>query len=618
MCGISGIVSHKMPILEGIIERMVGTLEHRGPDAQDCVRLQACHLGHNRLSIIDLAGGSQPMSIENERYWITFNGEIFNYRELRETLKKRGVQFKTNSDTEVLLRAYQHFGVQTPEYLNGQFAFAIWDNVERVLFIARDRLGEKPLFWAQSSDGLYTLFASEIKTILGSGLLTPRIDPASIDAYLALLYIPPEKTVYKNISALPPAHAALWREGQVSIWRYWDLHLSTRQGIDESEAVEHINFLMSQAVKRQMVADVPIGAFLSGGLDSSTIVALMSKHSQRVKTFSAGFGDHINELPYARLVATQYATEHHEIQINIPLTDMLERMSEVYDEPFADSSNIPTFLISGFARQHVKVVLSGDGGDELFGGYAWYGLLLNDAELDSDSASVLSAYMHYIMVKSLVKLGQRPQSQVGTALQKLSRIKTVRRYRQIWERHIAFSDYLNGKRAALWGSAAHIDGLELLRETYKPKSLGLDGATEFDLRCYLPGDILVKVDRASMAHGLETRAPMLDVDLVEFVLSLPTRIRFKDKRLKYLLRASFQNLWADAIKTRSKQGFGAPINAWMAKPEMQIMMKRVCAATSPLISLLPGVKTAVKALSPYQQWIVLCLGLWLERHSEAL
>jgi len=376
MCGIAAIINPAGEKRDGVIDRMARRLDHRGPDAVRSIRLAGCDLGHTRLSIIDLAGGSQPMADEIARCWVVFNGEIFNYRELRQTLESLGWKFRTQSDTEVLLRAYQQYGQDCAKHLNGQFAFVVWDTVERKAMAARDRMGEKPLYWAKTAAG-DLIFASEIKSLLVSGLVAPRIDRTAVDAYLALAYVPPDRTVYENIHTLAPGGAMAWHNGTLRQWKYWEPAYSTNPSVSAGEAVEEIRRLVAQAVKRQMVADVPVGAFLSGGLDSSTVVALMTEHArQPVTTFSVGFGDLINELPYARAVADVYKTNHHELQMNIALDEMLLRMAEVYDEPFADSSNIPTYLMCGFARRTVKVALAGDGGDEVFGGYSWYTHLL--------------------------------------------------------------------------------------------------------------------------------------------------------------------------------------------------------------------------------------------------
>ena len=620
MCGIAAIASNGPDAPALAIDRMTERLRHRGPDARSCVRLPNCHLGHTRLSVIDLIGGAQPMTEEAERYWIVFNGEIYNYRELRQELQGRGWRFRTQSDTEVLLRAYQEYGEAAVAHLKGQFAFVIWDRAERRLFAARDRLGEKPLYWACSNQGHF-LLASEIRALLASGLVEPRIDRVSVDAYLALLYVPPDRTIYENVHTLRPGHALSWHNGHWRQWCYWKPRYSTKEIADPLESIERLRFLIAQAVKRQMVADVPIGAFLSGGLDSSTIVALMTQHAdQPVMTFSVGFGDLINELPYARAVARAYGTNHHEIQMAIPVGEILERMAEVYDEPFADSSNIPTYLVAEFAHRYVKVVLSGDGGDELFGGYEWYSWLLASEAARSGAVALgwaqLTALTWRVMTKASLPFHRQRDAAVRAYRASLSR----RRHHDLWERHLALATGLKADRSALWNGRAPQDTEAAIRQAYcpDPDVQGMDRATDFDVRCYLPGDILVKVDRAAMAHGLETRAPFLDVDLVEYVWGLSWHVRFRDGSLKYLLREACADLWPEAVRNRSKQGFGAPVGSWIQRPDVQGLMKRLCAPSSPLMALLPGARSTLPGLNPQLSWTILCLGLWLERRSECL
>lgn len=602
---------------------MARRLDHRGPDAVGSIHLDGCDLGHTRLSIIDLAGGQQPMPDDTRRFWVVFNGEIYNYRELRRRLESHGWTFRTQSDTEVLLRAYQQWGENCALHLNGQFAFVVWDTAERKAMAARDRMGEKPLYWMTTPDD-GVIVASEIKSLLVSGLARPKIDPLAIDAYLALGYVPPNRTVYENVHTLEPAGAITWQDGTMRRWKYWEPNYSTNESIDSAEAVEEIRRLVARAVKRQMVADVPVGAFLSGGLDSSTIVALMTEHThQPVTTFSVGFGDLVNELPYARAVAEAYKTNHHELQMDIALDEMLQRMADVYDEPFADSSNIPTYLMSGFAARTVKVALAGDGGDEIFGGYSWYVHLLRGAP-DGPQASLAARRLRAYLLRVMAKVGAPVADRRDAAVRACSPM--VRQYPELWDRHLAWATLVSRDRSALWGGRP--PGADrALRERFFPGTdvRGMDRATDFDVRCYLPGDILVKVDRAAMAHSLEVRAPFLDVDLVEFVLGLPWKLRFKGGELKPLLKEACGNLWPPELRQREKQGFGGPITHWVRRPEVVHLMRRVTAPDSPLMSLLPGAAAAVSLDLPELtweeaqfRWSILCLGLWLERHSDGL
>lgn len=623
MCGIAAIISGTRLVPPGAIDQMAHRLGHRGPDATSSLRLAGCDMGHTRLSIIDLAGGAQPMADDDQRYWIVFNGEIYNYRELRGELEGLGWKFRTQSDTEVLLRSYQQFGDDCPKHLNGQFAFVIWDSVERKALAARDRMGEKPLYWAKGAQD-EIVFASEIKSLLASGLIRPKLDRLAIDEYLGLSYIPPDRTVYSNVHTLSPGGAMTWANGQLRAWRYWDPSYSTSQEMDWGEAVEETRRLVALAVQRQMVSDVPVGAFLSGGLDSSTIVALMARHASRpVTTFSVGFGDLVNELPYARAVAEKYKTDHHELQMNIALDDMLQLMAQIYDEPFADSSNIPTYLMCGFARRSVKVALAGDGGDEIFGGYAWYLHLLRGGP-DGPEAPLAIRKLKAVALQALAKGGLPVTARRDAAINAVT--GEVLKYPDLWERHWAWASFFKRDRSALWGGKPR-DGEQSFRDSFTPDPTvrGMDRATDLDVRCYLPGDILVKVDRAAMAHGLEVRAPFLDFELAQFVLGLPWRMRFKEGQLKPLLKDACSNLWPEQLRSREKQGFGGPITHWIQRPEVVHLIRRVTAPNSPLLALLPGAAAAFEPTGPKLpweeaqfRWTLLCLGLWLEGRSDTL
>lgn len=614
MCGICGIVDSRRPVEESTVHEMTMALRHRGPDGDDTVSLGNCVLGHSRLSIIDLETGDQPMADISRRYYITFNGEIYNYKELRKSLLSEGAKFETKSDTEVILQAYIHYGEDAPKYLNGQFAFFIWDSQEQVGFAARDRFGEKPFYWAENDSGTW-VFASEIKAILASGAVRPVLNLQTVDMYLALLYVPPDRTIYQNIHTLPSGHALVWRAGKTRQWQYWRPCFSTNDSIDVGDAVKEIQRLTGQAVYRQMVSDVPIGAFLSGGLDSSTIVALMSSFSSfPVQTFSVGFGDLINELPYAEAVAKKYNTDHHQIQMDISVCELLYKMADSYDEPFADSSNIPTFLLSQYARRYVKVALSGDGGDELFGGYQWYeNLIVSERTRQQGWAE-----------RKLWKLLRRFDLLFERAYQQrlaLSYFAEVRqKYPDLLYRHWALHTDLMAPRSTWWGTTRQtFDTLGTVASAFRPLSLHpMDRVSEFDGSCYLTGDILVKVDRAALAHGLETRAPFLDVDLVEFVWSLPSRLRFTGKTSKPLLRSAFKEMWAPQVRNRSKQGFGAPVHAWLRQPDVMDLAQHIFAQTGALRELLPGLPLSLEDLPAQQQWTLLVLGLWLERRSSVV
>jgi asparagine synthase (glutamine-hydrolysing) len=620
LCGICGLVSNINPP-DGIIEKMVDSLRHRGPDDLGSTLFANCHLGHRRLSIIDLSTGNQPMTEISQRYWITFNGEIYNYQELRQNLEQRGNIFLTNSDTEVILIGYKQFGVEIVTKLIGQFAFAIWDTQEHKLFAARDRFGEKPFFYAFAPSQIL-VFSSEIKGIIASGLFQPELDLISVDAYLGLLYVPPDRTIYSNIHVLPPAHYLIWNSGHVQVQRYWKPILSTQKNIEVEDITSQIRYLIEKAVERQLVADVPVGAFLSGGYDSSTIVALMAqKTNKKVQTYSVGFRDLINELPFARSVADRYGTSHHEINIDIPVVDMLSKMAEVYDEPIGDSSNIPTFLVSEFASKTIKVVLSGDGGDELFGGYEWYSLLGEGINQRGNITDVVALYSTQKILRAISRIGLHNENLSRKVDTLYYQSKTRYQFSDIWDRHLNYSSLLFLNRKKYWGNRLVNDCFQDIKKPFSPETSikGLDIAVDFDLNCYLPGDILVKVDRAAMANGLETRAPFLDVDLVDFVLSIPSDVRISTKRNKPLLQDACSDLWPDLIKKRTKQGFGSPIWAWLELAELKELVRKMCSKTSPLVLLLPGIQNLdPNGESPQFIWNLLTLYIWLEKRSECL
>jgi asparagine synthase (glutamine-hydrolysing) len=603
MCGISVIVGQSDA---AAIERMVTALAHRGPDASASRRIGPHAFGHTRLSIIDLECGAQPMADASGRYTITFNGEIYNYAELREELLREGSVFLTHSDTEVVLAAYARWGARAVDRFRGMFAFAIWDAVDDTLFAARDLFGEKPLYYAATNGRL--ILASEIKAIVASGLVSSELEAASVDVYLAFGYVRPTASIYRDIRPLPPGHWLRWDRRGMVVERYWTPPLQSRP-TSLDEAAETLRGLLRQAVRRQMVADVPVGAFLSGGLDSTSIVAFMQgQNREPVKTFAVGFGDEINELPYARAVARQYGTEHHEVDLGAPpVAELLERMAAVYDEPFADSSAIPTYLISKFARGFVKVVLSGDGGDEVFGGYQWYPML-------ALSEKVAGSRAEWIVLRALSRaLRERAPSLYRRSVA----AGLSARWPDMWQRAAMNQVYLHpARRASLWGrrglpaANGHAD---IAPDTIE----GMNRAFYFDLTTYLPGDILVKVDRASMAHGLETRAPFLDRDLAEFALSLPPSLKTDSSgRTKIVLRHACERFWPESVRRREKQGFGAPYRRWLQREDVRALIARVFRPDGPLRALLPGIPSSAPPAT-YETWTLLTLGLWLDSHAHA-
>ena len=606
MCGFAALLHGRNVPDPGLIGAAVQALKHRGPDAQSVARVPGCDLGHARLSIIDLDSGSQPMRSADGRLWTVFNGEIYNYRELRNELSARGREFLTQSDTEVILAAYDAWGPSCLDRLRGMYAFFIWEPQTGVAFAARDLFGEKPLYYARTDDG-GLLLASEIKALEATGLVRTELNLQSVDAYLALGYVPPDQSIWSAIQPLPPAHYLTWRDGAVQTRRYWTPAFHGRP-VTTGEASERLGELLKNSVRRQLVADVPVGAFLSGGHDSSTVVALMGRvGADKVQTFSAGFGAEINELDYARVVAEQYATDHHEVDLGAPAVgEMLERMVEVYDEPFADSSSIPTYMISSFARKHVKVVLSGDGGDELFGGYDWYRPLVLAESMRGGQFRWLACRLLSRLLRDKRESLRRRSVALGLAA----------RWPDTWTRAVMSQMYFrSAERSKLWGRRRSEVTSFWPGPLYRADAdvRGIETAFHYDLTSYLPGDILVKVDRASMAHGLECRAPFLDRDLAEFVLGLPASLKVTERESKILFRETAAPLWPPAVRARKKHGFGAPYGAWLSFPAVRSLVAEVSRKGSRLRTLLPGLTDTSLSPPNYQSWMLLVLGLWLER-----
>jgi asparagine synthase (glutamine-hydrolysing) len=573
MCGIAGIIGPAAAQHRSRLQRMVDALRHRGPDATGILEFPDALLGHARLSIVDLACGAQPMTAATDsQIAVTFNGEIYGYRGLRDEL--RDYPFRTHSDTELLPALYQRLGTSFVEKLPGMFAFALWDSARGRLILARDRFGEKPLYYAEfeSAGQRGLVFASEIKALLASGLLQPRLNRDALAHYLQYLYVHPRQTIYENIHTLPPGHCATYQpEGAVTVTRYWELPAPVAD-ISADDACQRFRALFETAVARQLVADVPVGAFLSGGLDSSTVVAIAAAQKRKaggeLDTFSfrfRGATGTADEIGYANQVAAMHGTRHHILEdSDADIANLLHEMSRTYDEPFADSSNIATYLIARLARQHMKVVLTGDGGDELLAGYPWYRDLFDAAPPPPSIAAARAAQNLFFSDATLHKFGLAPS--------------------------------------------------QMPKQIHSGNTL--DDALRMDLLDYMPGDILVKIDRASMAHGLELRAPFLDVELATFLISLPLYLKIDRTGDKLILRQAFHHLWPDAVRIRGKQGFGAPVAEWLARPQVRHLVEtRLNDPRHPLFLLLPFETTRIAVQRQnIQAWILLTLALWLEEH----
>lgn len=601
MCGIAGIIANNSTEYKHELDKMLVALKHRGPDGSGTFFYDNCALGHVRLSIIDLSTGQQPMLGEGKRTAVTFNGEIYGYQKLRAELASE-YEFQTTSDTEVILASYKKHGDKMIDRLPGMFAFALWDESKQSLFAARDRFGEKPLFYAQGENGEF-IFASEIKAILATGLVEPVLSKESLVHFMRHLYVAPDKTIYANIFSLPPGHVLSWQDGQVKISRYWQMP-AINESIGLAEAMERFSLLLGQAVDEQLIADVPVAAFLSGGLDSSTIVARASERVKNLHTIAFGFGDSINELPFARAVAAQYKTKHIELQAGgFDLAELLSEMQNVYDEPFADSSNIPTYLISKEARKIAKVVLTGDGGDELFGGYtSWYKPLYYQQK--SPEQILASMYVNLFSGR-INKLHELYYSFKGFENKILGKSLMAAHL----EKNTYFTNY-------------QLQGLLRFKSDKEAVPVGdsLDDVMRFDVANYMPGDILVKTDRASMAHGLELRAPFLNVSFAEFCLSLPYQLKINSKADKIILREAEKQRWPEEIRNRRKQGFGSPVGEWLRESKVKSLKSRVLGdKKSRIFAVLDFEAVQEFALKDnYQTWILLNLALWLEKHPEVI
>ena len=554
MCGIYGAFSTdgERPIQADVLERMAHVLAHRGPDGGGTHLAGPFGMGMRRLSIIDLTGGDQPMCNEDGTLWVVFNGEIYNYRELTAELIARGHRFATSSDTEVLVHLYEEYGERCVEPLRGMFAFAIWDGPRRELLLGRDRLGIKPLYYAATPDGF--LFGSELKALIQSPWLSPRLDRRGLAAYLQYGYVPDPLSILDGVVKVPPGHTLTVRSGRPAApRRYWQgtAHFKPTAAPDsERQAAEDLWRKLEEAVHVHMVSDVPVGAFLSGGVDSSAVVSIMARASHRpIKTFSVGFlEDRYNELPHAREVAEAYGTEHHELLVEPNDLKVLEELLSSFDEPFADSSAIPTYLVSRLARQHVKVVLSGDGGDELFAGYDRYVVDHRRRHLGLLGNLGLGAPLR--AVSAVLPVGGGRNTLHNLSLPRLQRyIDAI----SLFSRQ-ALHDVLAD------GDASGVDIASLADHDLD----SLSQLQDLDLKTYLPGDILTKVDRMSMANSLEARVPLLDHPLVEFACSLPPDLRFREGTTKYLLKRALEGRVPANVLTRPKQGFAVPLESWFS------------------------------------------------------
>ena len=561
MCGIAGLfaLDGAPEPRAGLVEHMCAQIVHRGPDDQGVFRHPIGHIGMRRLSIIDLSSGHQPIANEDRSVWIVFNGEIYNYRELRRELEGHGHAFATHSDTECIVHGYEQWGDAVFSRLRGMFAVAIVDLPRRRLLLGRDRLGKKPLYYTRLRDGTLA-FGSELKCLSVVPGFEPRIDAQATRDYLALGYVPAPASIYEGVCKLPPAHLLVAEGGTLRTQCYWKPDFGPKWEDDETTLRERLLGQLDEAVRVRLVSDVPFGAFLSGGLDSSVVAALMARNMSRpVQTFSIGFReDSFNELPAARAVAAHIGAQHTELVVEADATSALEDLVWYFDEPFGDSSAIPTYLVSRLAARDVKMVLSGDGGDELFAGYDRYARYARLRTLRASSAGLLG-----------------PLLRAGGTLLGGAR---GRRLRRIGERAgLPFpDDYISGValstaddlRRLLAPGMRGDDPYASIRAQFQREEVAdpMERMLDGDLRTYLADDILVKVDRMTMANSLEARAPLLDHELLAFAARLPFDMKMRDGRGKYLFRRVAEQLLPAEVLNKPKQGFAIPIAQWLRGP----------------------------------------------------
>ena len=583
MCGIISIVGKDAA--KTSLDGALAALSHRGPDDHGTMVFEGAKLGQTRLAIIDLSpSGHQPMKDNASDVAITFNGEIYNYKELRAELEARGHHFSTQSDTEVILKAYKEYGDDCPKYLDGMFAFSIWDAQKKKLFFAKDRFGKKPLYYAHTDSGSLVV-GSEIKALIAAGV-KPVIDPQGIDLFLTLMYVPPWRTIYKNVHTFVGGYSAVYADGKLTLRQYWKLEHRPIQ-ISYADAKEEVRRLFADAVRKRLVADVEIGSFLSGGVDSTLVTAYAQKLIDRpLKTFSLGYGDLIDELPYAEEAAKTIGTDHHTLQADASLTHELEAALSYYDEPHADTASFPQHLLSKETVKSVKVALSGEGGDEMFLGYGTY-----------------FSYFH---------------------TNKLSRLRNAlfsNQYKDFIRQTTMFPKSLRKK---LWKDPSSLSAEPIDLLIKDATGSHVERMDLFDITTHMPGLLLTKVDRMSMMHGLEVRCPFLDYRLAEFGFNLPEEYKTNRGTGKLILKDILAEIMPREFVDRKKQGFGAPVRKWLQEEKMRAYVEKQFEPGAHIYAYLK--ETAVRQFISnvyttehpkgfYRLWTLLCLEIWLKKHA---
>lgn len=653
MCGIAGVFHlDGSPVDLEILMRMTRQLAHRGPDEEGYfINTDACSLaappnvrvasidgdpphagclgnvglGHRRLSIIDLASGQQPLSNEDGSIWVVFNGEIYNFQTIKRELEGRGHRFRTNSDTETIVHAYEEWGEQSIERLRGMFAFALWDERRQQLLLARDRVGKKPVYYLQDSGRV--VFGSEIKSILEAPEVSRELDLEALSDYLSLLYVPLHKSIFRSIRKLPAGHYAVARRGSFQVRSYWDIHFEPRHELSESAMMDDLLGILEESTRMRMISEVPLGAFLSGGVDSSAVVALMARGSaEPVITSSISFSvSSYDETAYARKVAELFSTSHHQFEVTPEAVQVIEKLAWHYDEPFADSSAVPTYYVSKTARNNVTVALSGDGGDENFAGYRRYYFDMRENMVRNLLPASVAGPVFGLLGRLYPKADFLPQVFRGKAfLSNVARDPVEAYFFSV------SAIYEDEKRRLL-----HPDVLERLggyatscqfHDIYKnaPAPDHLSRIQYLDMKTYLCDDILTKVDRASMAVSLEVRCPILDHVFMEYVARIPSRMKLVGTDGKHIFKRALKRYLPDDILYRKKMGFGVPILEWLRKDLREYARGLILEGSASRAYLQPKVlrqlwdqhQSGVRNRST-ELWTVLMLNLWHERFAGA-
>jgi asparagine synthase (glutamine-hydrolysing) len=598
MCGIAGIIANNARNYHEELKKMTDAIAHRGPDSSDFEFYENAALGHRRLSIIDLSeNGKQPMLSSTKNECIVLNGEIYGYQNIKAQYPE--YPYRGSSDTEVILAMYQRKQENLIHDLPGMFAFAIWDNGKQELFCARDRFGEKPFFYAIGKNNEF-IFASEIKAILASGLIQPKVNQEAISYYLQYGYVSTYHSIYENIHTLPPAHQLIWKDGKFSVSRYYSLPAKDRV-LSLSDAKEEFTYLLKKAVQKQLIADVEVGSFLSGGLDSSSIVALVAEFLPKQTTISFGYDHENSELKYAKEIAEKYNTNHIEVhEKKQDLATSLLKISPFFDEPFADISFIPHFEICRSARKNLTVVLSGDVGDELFGGYNFYRV---ENQLRK----------HFSYKNIIAKFGLN-------LYQKLKPISFISQQNLQYENILDFhqnhvrNSFNKEEKTALGITSSYSQPY-----SFNPNPDSLNDIMRVDLEGYVAGNMMVKSDRMAMANSLEVRTPFLDIDFAEFCIQLPEQLKLNNENDKIILREAMGSYWTETIRKRHKQGFGMSIKSWFEEENLVNLSNDLLKDPDQKIFKYIDFKTTQKFLNKdHKHWNLLQLSLWAHNNQNVL